>query len=233
MAKVLIQVSNKQAPANDVAKGENVMIAKSKNQKKAHLASDEEILEVFDEAGGIKKGSFISNLLVKAAIIAFINIIAIAGIIYFDRKIPTKALEIKRLRSEQLGIGAQNLDIVKKDLENNSDKIDKLLSLFPDDSGLVVFANELDRIKAEGKVIGFSFAAESAIKDKTGSIGIPVLIEIKGTWPEIDTDLQKIESLPFLLRAIEIEAQPAPEGEGIIDFKFGGFLYVGKDFGKN
>lgn len=203
-----------------------------KQKQQTSPTQEEEILEVFEEGGGIKKGSFLSNLLIRAAILSLINLIGIAGIIYFDRKIPTRALEVKKLRSEQLGIAAQNLDLIKKDVEKNSEKVDKLLSLFPDEGGLVTFANELDKIKKEGKVVGFTFAAERALKDKTKAFGIPILIEIKGTWDEIDRDFQRIQRLPFLLRAIEIEAKPAEE-EGLIDFKFGGFLYVGKNFGKN
>ena len=206
--------------------------ALSQNVKPQKVNDEEEVMEVFEEGGGIKKGSFLSNLLIRAAILAFINLIGVAGIIYFNRKIPEKALEVKSFRSEQLGISAQNSEIIKRDIEESKELADKLFSLFPDDEGLVNFANELDRIKAEGKIVGFSFATEEAVKDKTGSIGIPVLIEIKGTWAEIDTDLQKIQKLPYLLRPIQVSAAPAPE-EGLIDLKFGGFLYVGKDFGKN
>jgi len=233
MLKNQIPVSNKKdlnskAPA---APSGNVGNAKITKPQKP-IQDEEEILEVFEEGGGIKKGSFLGNLLVRAAILTFINLIGIAGIVYFDRKIPTKAEEIKTLRSEKLAISAQNLEIIKSDVEEHKLKADKLIAFFPDDTGLVNFVNELDKIKKEGKITGFSFAAESAIKDKTGTIGIPVLIEFKGTWSEIDADLQKIQSLPYILRAIEVEAELAEE-EGLIDLRFGGFLYVGKDFGKN
>ena len=202
------------------------------NVKRVNANPEEEALEVFEEGGGIKKGSFLSNLLIRAAILAFINLIGVFGIIYFNRKIPEKALEVKAVRSEELGASAQSQETIKQDIAEHQELSDKLFSLFPDDEGLVNFANELDRIKVEGKIVGFSFATEEAVKDKTGSIGIPVLIEIKGTWAEIDSDLQKIQKLPYLLRSIQVEAKPAEE-EGLIDIKFGGFLYVGKDFGKN
>jgi hypothetical protein len=231
MVKIQTQVSDKKVPAAKVVKAEAGRPAKE-GQRLPTPRGEEEVLEVFEEGGRIKKGSFISNLLVRAAILAFINLIGIASIVYFAQKIPTKAEEVKSLRNEQLGIGTQDLEVIKKDIEGNSQKADKVLALFPNDEGLVVFVNELDKIKKEGKIVGFSFAAENAIKDKTGNLGIPVLIEINGTWAEIDSDLQKIQRLPFLLRAIEVEAQPAEE-EGLINFKFGGFLYVGKDFGKN
>lgn len=193
---------------------------------------EEEILEVYEEGGGIKKGSFLSNLLVRAAILAFVNLVGIAGIFYFDQGISEKARGVKEQRSEQQTIFAQNLEVIKRNVAEHSEKAEKVLALFANDDELVIFANELDRIKKEGKVTGFSFVAESAVKDKTGSIGIPVLIEIKGTWEEIDSDLQKIQKMPFLLRAIEVEAKPGEE-EGLIDFRFGGFLYVGKEFKKN
>lgn len=199
----------------------------------SRVQDEDEILEVFEEGGGIKKGSFLSNLLVRVAIFTTINLIGISGIVYFDREIPKKAEEIRKLRSEQISISAENIEVIKRDLAEHEEKTNKLLSLFPDDKGLVKFANELDKIKREGKIVGFSFAANEAVKDKTGSIGIPVLIEITGTWPEVDTDLQKIQGLPFLLRAIQVEARPSKVQEGLVDFKFGGFLYVGKDFGKN
>ena len=240
MLKTQTQVSNIITPTAPKVIGDKLLVPqgvktgtlppKKPSQKKDF---EEDIVEeVFDESGGLKKGSFLSNLLVKAAILALINLAAVVGIIYLAKQLPIKAAEVNRLRSEQLSIGAKNADLIKKDIEENKDKSDKLLALFPDDSGLVNFANELDKIRKEGKVTGFSFANNEAVKDKTGSLGIPVLIELKGTWPEIDNDLIKVQNIPFLLRAIEIDAAPAVE-EGQVDFRFGGFLYVSQSFGKN
>ena len=222
------QVSNK-AKVNQATthKGSPIDVAKPPKRE-----VEEEAIEVFDEAGGIKKGSFLGNLLIRAAILAFINLVGVAGIIYFDRSIAKKAIEVKNLRSEQIGLSNQNSEVIRNSIEQYQKKGEVLAQVFPNDAGLVDFANELDRIRKEGKIVGFTFVAEEAVKDKTGSLGIPVLIEIKGTWAEIDTDLRKIQALPFLLRAIQVEAGPALE-EGQIDFTFGGFLYVGKDFRKN
>jgi len=188
--------------------------------------------EVFDESQALKKGSFLSNLIVRAAILVFVNLLFIGAIVYMAKSLPAKAGEVMRLRSEQLSIGAKNADLIKRDLAENKDKADKLIALFPDDSGLVSFANDLDRIKKDGRVAGFSFANNEAIKDKTGYLGIPVLIELTGSWSEIDSDLQKIQAIPYLLRPIEIDVTPS-ETEGQVDLKFGGFLYVSENFRKN
>jgi Tfp pilus assembly protein PilO len=69
--------------------------------------------------------------------------------------------------------------------------------------------------------------------DKTGNYGIPVIIELNGAWESIGQDLQEIQKLPFLLRAISIDAEPDKENESMIQFKYGGFLYVDTRLGEN
>jgi len=238
MQKTQTEVSNK-IPSAAVGNNGRVLVEKNKVQSpppQKNLNKDETsqevIEEVFDESQALRKGSFLSNLLVRAAILGLINLLFIGATVYLTRLLPAKAGEVMRLRSEQLAIGAKNAELIKSDIDENKNKSDKLIALFPDDSGLVSFANDLDKIKKEGKVAGFSFANNEAIKDKTGYLGIPVLIEFQGTWSEIDIDLQKIQAIPYLLRPIEIDVSPS-ETEGLIDFKFGGFLYVNESFRKN
>ena len=44
--------------------------------------------------------------------------------------------------------------------------------------------------------------------------------------------IQKIDDLPYLLRAVTIDAEPELDS-GLIIFKYGGFLYVDESLAKN
>ena len=62
---------------------------------------------------------------------------------------------------------------------------------------------------------------------------MPVVIELEGSWEAIDTDLQAIDQLPYLVRPVRVEIEQSEAEEGVIVFKYGIFLYVSDEFGEN
>lgn len=174
------------------------------------------------------------GILFKAAILVIVNLLVVGGVVFLLDRLESKALEVKKLRSIQLTAShGEPFSALKADVEAAESKTGELLKYYPDSEGLIAFVGEIDKLKAEGVVTGFSFANEEPIKDnRTGAFGLPVLIELKGNWAAIDSALGRIMSLPYLLRSIRIDATPSEE-EGLIEFKFGGLLYVDKNFSQN
>ena len=56
-----------------------------------------------------------------------------------------------------------------------------------------------------GAISKVSFASQKAVTDKTGNYGVPIVIELMGSWDAIDSDLQKIDKLPYLFRPVKVE----------------------------
>jgi len=226
-----------QAPAPNKAvkspvateKGHPGQVATKTRSKKEGVVDEIAAVEAGEKTSILKPG-----ILLKAAILAVINLIAVAAIILLVDRLELKAQEVKRLRSIQLSAShGEPFSALKTDVEAAEAKTDELVKYFPDSQGLIVFVGEIDKLKAEGVVTGFSFANEEPIKDKTGSFGLPVLIELKGSWSTVDNALVRIMSLPYILRAIRIDVSPALNEPGLIDFKLGGFLYVDKNFSQD
>ncbi len=170
---------------------------------------------------------------VKDIILAVVNIGFIVALVIIVGRLPARASRLKFLKNEDLKVTVKgSLDITEVEIESSRKKADKLLILFPDESGLIGFVKEIDDLKEEGIVTRFAFASENAVRDKTGYYGIPLVIEFAGTWGQIGQALQKIDDLTYLLRAVNIEVIPQPEGD-LVQFRYGGFLYVSKDLAKD
>jgi hypothetical protein len=102
---------------------------------------------------------------------------------------------------------------------------------------VVDFVNELEKIKNDGGTIkAITFANQGPVKDRSGNVGVPVVIEFQGRWEQIDSDLQKLDLLPFLFRAAKIDIgkpklKPGQDPEEVVldenavVFKYGLVLY--------
>jgi hypothetical protein len=202
---------------------------------KAAQAKEEEVQEEVAAVESGEKTSILKpGILLKAGVLAVINLLAVAGVVFLLDRLELKAQEVKKLRSIQLSAsGGEPFSALKTDLEAAEAKTDELVEYFPDSQGLISFVGEIDKLKAEGVVTGFSFANEEPIKDKTGALGLPVLIELRGSWSAVDSALGRIMSLPYFIRAIRIEISPSLDEPTLIDFSFGGFLYVDKNFSQD
>ena len=232
----MTQAATKQAPAqqatvhNKVANKSAVPGAVKPGRPKGEEPIDEVALVESGEKTSILK----PGILLKAVVLAVINLIAVAAIVFLLDHLELKAQEVKRLRGIQLSATrGEPFSALRTDVEAAETKTGELVKYFPDSQGLIAFVGEIDKLKAEGVVTGFSFANEESIKDKTGSFGLPVLIELRGSWSAVDSALGRIMSLPYLLRAIRVDVSPSLEDPALIDFKFGGFLYVDKNFSQD
>lgn len=170
--------------------------------------------------------NFGKRLKTRAIIILGINFVGIIILVILLRKLPTKALELKGLKNSII-TAEQSAEVNFADLELKSNKelAEKLLVMYPDEVGLVNFIQEIEKLKKRGIVTNFSFANQTPVRDKTRYLGIPIAIEIKGNWKEISGALVDLQKLPYLFRPVSMSTQPDSE-EGLINVRYGGFLYV-------
>jgi hypothetical protein len=174
-----------------------------------------------------KKNIFTAPLFVIA-----INIILLVLTFVILVNMPKKSDELKALKNQELDVikssGVQTSDL---EVGTTAEKIVRLQSIFPDDTGIVNFVKEIEKLKDGGIVKGISFVSQEAVRDRTKALGIPFVIELEGSWADIDTTLTTIQKLPYLFRAITIETNI--NEEGIVNYKYGGFLYVDESLAKS
>lgn len=170
----------------------------------------------------------------RIIIMTVINFVGLLGLIFVLGLLPDKALELKVLRNLSLSSDQKSkVNTADLQIKTNIELADKLTQLYPDEVGLVEFVQEIERMKAEGKIINFSFVNKDVVKDKTKLLGIPFVVEFEGTWEQIDANLNELQTLPYLIRAITVDVKVKDgEEEGIINFKYGGFIYVGDELAK-
>jgi len=179
-----------------------------------------------------KKPKNKEGLLIKVTILSIANLFCLGGLLFLLLNLSEKAQEVKILRNTSLASLQLDTDALRIELSNNKPKLDKLFALFPaTESDLLEFINEIDKLKSEGLVTSFSFASNRPVKDRTGFGGLPIIIEFRGSWNQIDWGLKRLESLPFMIRAINLEIRQLSEGE--VSLKYGGILYVDEKFASN
>lgn len=169
----------------------------------------------------------------KDLILGVVNLITLVLLIIILLRFPDKANELRQLRIEDLR-NKSNITREFTEIENNKMKAEVLENLFINEAGVVEFVGDVESIRTEGgSYKGISFANQKALEDKSGNFGLPIIIELAGSWAAIDADLQKIDQLPYLFRPVRIDIEPSETEEDVIVFKYGIFLYVNDELGQS
>jgi Tfp pilus assembly protein PilO len=186
--------------------------------------------KVMEDKDPVKKKK---KLISASLFVTILNVVLIILTFLVLTVVPKKSDELKTIKNEQLDAQlSSNVQVSDLEIGSIAEKVDKLNSIFPDDVGIVNFVKEIEKLKTGGIVKGISFVNQEAVMDKrTNSLGTPFVIEMEGAWADIDTSLNTIEKLPDLFRVVTIEAKV--NEEGVVNFKYGGFLYVDETFAKS
>jgi Tfp pilus assembly protein PilO len=199
---------------------------------------------------GKKPKSPRTNMLIRAAILGVVIFILLIALMTILGRLPLLADEIRNLSTESVSVSDENLDELRQQLAVAQPRVEQLSEYFPDESGVVDFIGEIDKLKAQGTIDSFSFASSDAVTDKSKSLSLPVLIVVTGDADKISSALGQIQSLPYIIRAVSVdidaeagftevegedgEITQVPDTSGnTLKLKYGGLIYVDEDLGKN
>jgi len=168
----------------------------------------------------------------KDILLWVINVASLALMIVLLIKLPKKAEELNTLRNQVL-LSESEVALEISEVEGSKDRASELEDLFIAEQGLVNFVSDVEKLKGGSSSINkINITSQKAVKDRTGSYGIPVVIEMRGDWSRFGEDMKKIQQLPYLFRVIRIDSEILDD-EGVVGLKYGGFLYVHDKLGKN
>jgi len=201
----------------------NSTMKKNNRKKRGSLSKDQKM--VSDKAIKSKY-----TIWLKDIILGILNITFIMALVFLMRKLPSKANEIRSLRnSSLLSQSEADADIQEFDIEQNQESIEKIKRLFPKEKDLLNFVSDIENLKQEGSVISFNFASKDPVTDKTKNTGLPILIEMEGSWEQIGKDIKKVQELDYIFRPVSFYSEESPN-DGLISVQYGGFLYVDESF---
>lgn len=201
-------------------------IGKPKKTEKALVDKKDENLDAVDE-DMTEVEETEKSFTGKDIVLGIINFLCIVAIVFLIAKFPTKSQELKSERTQAF-LDDVGFSYELSEISSGKDKADEIESRFVNDSGVVDFVNELEKIKADSGLINkISFPSQKAVEDKaTGQYGIPVRIEFRGNLDLIIDDINKIQNLPFIVRTITIDSARDAEDPSVVNLKYGGFIYV-------
>ncbi|MBN1168627.1 hypothetical protein JXA63_01935 [Candidatus Woesebacteria bacterium] len=185
-----------------------------------------------------EKSKMIKNTLKKkknrfSKIYMFIitDIIVFALLFFFLGLVRKKAVALNGLiNTYQNAQRSSQVNFADLEIKSNKEKADKIVELFPNEKKFLEFIKIIEEKSGDGgSVVNFTFATKEPVRDSTTRLGIPVVVNFKGSWGQIDKDLRDIQSAPFLFRPITIEAKNTAE-EGVVELMYGGFLYIDESF---
>lgn len=169
----------------------------------------------------------------KDIILGVVNLISVVALIFILTKFPQKSKELNALKLEQMK-NESNVSLETGQIEIHKEKAQEMEELFLNQAGVVEFVNDVQSLEGEGSSIrNLTFANQEPIKDKTGNYGLPVIIEMEGSWEQISSDIQKIDQLPYLFRPASTIIERSEDNLNVIVFDYGIFLYVKDELGEN
>lgn len=168
----------------------------------------------------------------KDIILGIVNIVLVVVLIAILVNFPEKSQELKELRIKEIKENT-TVGLEISEIEAARPKAEAINELFLNESGVVNFVNDIELQKTEeGAISKVTFAGQNAVADRTGNYGIPIIIELVGNWQALDTDLQKIDQLPYLFRPVKVEIIYDKDNPQMIIYKYGILLYVKESLGK-
>ena len=171
-----------------------------------------------------------STILKKTPIVLIGDFLAIIFLIIILVRMQSVADQIKTVRSESASFTPVNIEAVKAEILKTKDTQTKLKLVFPKELELVDFINRINAIKSDAVLKNFSFPSDNIVRDKGGNIGLPILLSFSGKIDDINASLQKVNDLPFIIRAIDFKLSVSPDSSGSASLDYGGFLYVNENF---
>ena len=216
--------------AEEIHIDKNNKIVEKKKEPEKNEENKEPVAEAEGNPRNAEKLPSVKNFSTKDLILGVMNLLSVIFLIVLLIKLPGKGTELKELRNELLQ-SQTGAPVNAKEIGEGSSKAKELDALFINGQEVSEFAGELDKLKTSSKVFEWEFASQLPVKDKTGNMGLPVIISLRGnSLEELLPELSKIKSLPYLFRPISIEVAPSrdinAEGQNLIEFKYGILLYV-------
>lgn len=168
----------------------------------------------------------------KDVILGIVNLVSVIFFVIILISFPKKSQELRELRIKEMR-NSTTFTLEASEVEVAKPKADVIDKLFLNESGVVDFVNDLELQKTgDGAISKITFASQKAVIDRTGNFGIPIVIELVGSWQSIDTDLQKIDKLPYLFRPVKVEIEHSEDDPQVVIYKYGIFLYVRESLGQ-
>ena len=199
-----------------------------KDQEGKEVKKDTPVVKDISKDQKVKKAGVKIKSWILLLIIDFLMLIIS---VFFIISLPKKAADLNKARSDEQKVKeSKNIDVTGLEYKPTKDSVDKLNSYYPEEAGVIDFIEAVEGLKENGYVKNFSLVGADAVKDKTGAFGIPFIIEFEGNWEKVNLSLQELQKLPYLMRAINVEAKVVDEN--VINFKYGGFLYVSDSLAK-
>lgn len=211
----------KQAKKDKTEKSETVEINETRNDARL-----EEILK--DKPRKVRRIVGIP-LTTRDILLNLINILTLILLIVIITEIDDKAVELKQIKNENIRL-SENYDYNSDQVNEDVQQAERLDKLFITDSGVIDFVSDVENLNESGAIRRVSFSSPDPVKDKSGSFGRPIIIQLRGNWNQIDQAMKNIHDLPYLFRPVRIEIERLSPEEGgpgdAIEVGYGGLLYI-------
>lgn len=166
-----------------------------------------------------------SKIFTRVVVFNAVNIVLLLLTFLILQKLSSRALGLRDARNMQIS-KQENTDlaVLEADLSGRKTDIDKLQSVFVNESSFLDFLQEKDQLQASGLITNFS-VSDKPVKDTDGNKGYALLIEFSGQRDSIVSALADFEKLPFFKKMVSLDID-VPSDSDQLHIKYLGFLYT-------
>ncbi|OGM14644.1 hypothetical protein A3D84_00125 [Candidatus Woesebacteria bacterium RIFCSPHIGHO2_02_FULL_42_20] len=160
-----------------------------------------------------------------------LDVLLVVGSLILLNATLSSSRKLSQLRSLEIKYaGLVSPELVLSDLQQNEKTISDLESVFVDEQGFIDYVEKLDGFGDER--LTFSFATQEPVKNRQGYLGLPLLLEFKGTKSEVGEALNKFGVLSEMVKFIDVEVLNSKDEDKLV-VKVSAFLYTNEKFSGN
>ncbi len=161
------------------------------------------------------------NKIVKFALglVLFSVVLYFSGLIFVSREI--KKIEDTFYSTESDTYKEEEIRIIKSVVEANKELVQTFQDFFIKKGDEIKFIEEIERV-ARASAVDFEIASIDVIENKKDSFkeDVNLKIELKGSWQEVMSFVDKLEKMSFgvSIENIKLEANTPGNWAGIVEF---------------
>lgn len=211
-----------------IAKTEEVKEAKKPVEKKKEIKVEEKKGKVIEKK--IKRPFSVPNLYWRLAIAGVLSLILTGGIFFSSAKLKAQVSEVEKKRGQMVALQEkeESLRLLSLTLNSLKEEIPIVEKALPNERGVVDFIKEVGILGEKVMIESLSFGTDQPQLDQAGNSYIEWTIQASGSLTDLEEFLEKILSLPILIRPKVIDVDNVNEETSKLVFR--AWLYVNPNF---
>lgn len=178
----------------------------------------------------VRRAFLVPNLYWRLAVAGVLGLVLVGGIFFSSAKLKTSVSEIEKKRGQMVALQEreESLRLLAFELDTVKGEMSLVENVLPNEEGIVDFIKDIESLGEKVEIGKLSFESDQPQSDRLGRSYIEWTIEARGSLDNLEDFLEKLLSLPILIRSKVIDIDKMDEETSKLVFR--AWLYVDPNF---